>query len=190
MMLFWGCFLPDWLLWGRWNFGWELLEGSWWPQIPWKVLGCEAGTEPRPLRWHRCCHIPCAEVSGSNSNQTPNPRRRLPHAWRFPVSAGLFPLVLGWIWCFFGPWRGLEHPNTVPRSGWICLPSLGAAGFLGSLSTPPWGPGDPSYPPQHDSVFIPLLAAPREHDSHKSQSSMIQDGSSSAVRWEHWIGGK
>lgn len=43
-------------------------EGSWWPQIPWKVPGRSQG--------HRCCHIPPAEVLGSNSNRNPNPRRR------------------------------------------------------------------------------------------------------------------
>lgn len=64
-----------------------------------------------------------------------------------PASAGFFPLVPGWVWCFFGPWKGLEHPNTVPPSGWIRVPSLGLLGSLSHFSYNSMGSGDPSYPP-------------------------------------------
>lgn len=62
--------------------------------------------------------------------------------WAFPSSSGLC-LVL------FRTLGGLEHPNIIPHSRWICVPSLGATGFLGSpshFSYSSMGPGD-----QHDS---------------------------------------
>lgn len=79
----------------------EFRDGAF--QIPWNVLGFELGS----LRWHRCCHIPRAEILGSNSNwnavqvETSSP---------LDVSClpGAFPIRSGLALVFFGTREGFE----------------------------------------------------------------------------------
>lgn len=82
--------------------------------------------------------------------------------WVFPVSSGL-GLVLFWTMEVFGAPK--HHPTL--RLGSCPIP--GAFGIPVPFFLQFHGVWRPLVsPPQHNSVFIPLLAAHREHKSHKS----------------------